>query len=60
MTEQSVNSPCINICEMSDSNICNGCYRSLGEIASWSYANNEQRLNIIANAQQRKQELGDG
>ena len=59
MTEQSVNSPCINICELADNNICIGCYRSMEEIASWSYANNEQRLDIIAIAQQRKLEPGN-
>ena len=60
MTEQVVKSPCINICELAENNICTGCYRSLQEIASWSYATDEQRLEIIAIARQRKLEPGNG
>jgi predicted Fe-S protein YdhL (DUF1289 family) len=57
MPEEPVESPCINICELGDGNICSGCYRSLDEIACWSYASDEQRRNIVSNTRQRKLDL---
>ena len=32
-----VPSPCISVCTMNpDTGLCNGCYRTLDEIAAWS------------------------
>ena len=53
LTEEVIQSPCINVCELGADDICSGCYRSLEEIACWSYATNEERRNIVAQAMQR-------
>lgn len=49
-----VKSPCVNVCELGDDNICQGCFRSLEEIGDWSWANNEQRLVIVEAAKIRQ------
>lgn len=42
-----VESPCVNICRMKDG-LCEGCGRTLGEIAEWSMATDERRRAILA------------
>jgi predicted Fe-S protein YdhL (DUF1289 family) len=35
--DEPVPSPCISVCTMNpDTGLCNGCYRTLDEIAAWS------------------------
>ncbi|PKP94230.1 MAG: DUF1289 domain-containing protein [Alphaproteobacteria bacterium HGW-Alphaproteobacteria-16] len=41
-----VASPCINICRMTG-NVCEGCGRTLGEIAEWSAATDTRRQQIL-------------
>jgi uncharacterized protein len=37
-------SPCINVCALDEYGYCIGCYRTIGEIASWrSLSASEQR-----------------
>ncbi|MEE9345702.1 MAG: DUF1289 domain-containing protein [Methylococcales bacterium] len=50
-----IDSPCIGSCTLNHLQICNGCFRSLGEIASWSAANTEQRRRILDNIANRQQ-----
>lgn len=42
-----VPSPCVNICRMRDE-LCEGCGRTLGEIAEWSAASDDRRREILA------------
>jgi predicted Fe-S protein YdhL (DUF1289 family) len=42
-----VESPCVNICRMKDG-LCEGCGRTLGEIAEWSMATDDRRQAILA------------
>lgn len=42
-----VESPCVNICRMQDG-ICEGCGRTLGEIAEWSSTTDDRRRAILA------------
>jgi predicted Fe-S protein YdhL (DUF1289 family) len=60
MIEQAVKSPCINICELENDDVCKGCYRSLEEIASWGYASIEERTRIISKAKQRQVSENNG
>ena len=47
-------SPCISICRMSDSSgLCEGCFRTRGEIASWSNANDAAKRSIWNLIEQR-------
>ncbi|MSQ72307.1 MAG: DUF1289 domain-containing protein [Betaproteobacteria bacterium] len=43
-----VPSPCINICRMNPvSKICEGCLRTLDEIADWSVMDNPQKREVL-------------
>ena len=57
-------SPCINICRMhAGTGWCEGCARTLDEIASWGSASNAQRLEIWRQVVQRQagsQDTGTG
>jgi predicted Fe-S protein YdhL (DUF1289 family) len=57
-----VPSPCINICRMDAvTGWCEGCLRSLDEIATWSGLNDLQRRSVVAQLParrwQRRQQL---
>lgn len=43
----SVPSPCINICVMGDDGYCDGCLRTIEEIATWSILSDQEQLDII-------------
>ena len=60
MAEEEVQSPCINICELSNDNICNGCYRTLEEISAWSFASVEERRQIVCNVKKRQAIANNG
>ena len=55
--ENAVPSPCISVCRMSPaSGYCEGCHRTLAEIASWSgYSDGEKRA-VLARLPSRKTE----
>lgn len=42
-----VESPCVSICRMKDG-LCEGCGRTLDEIAEWSLASDDRRREILA------------
>jgi hypothetical protein len=42
-----VPSPCISICQMdADTGWCQGCFRTLDEIAQWSRADDAEKLRV--------------
>lgn len=42
-------SPCINICVIDhDTGLCDGCRRTLGEIAAWGGMSDEERRRVMA------------
>lgn len=52
-----VPSPCINMCKMDERNgLCEGCYRTLAEIAEWSGYTPAQRRAVIAQLRERRPE----
>jgi predicted Fe-S protein YdhL (DUF1289 family) len=52
-------SPCINVCTLDvATRLCQGCFRTLDEISLWSGAANDERLEILAAAARRREELG--
>ena len=56
-----VPSPCINVCKMDDhSGLCQGCLRTLDEIAGWGRADDAARLAILAAVARRRQEHAPG
>lgn len=47
-------SPCIHVCVHDKDEICMGCYRSVDEIRRWWKSTDEEKLQIIKNADERK------
>lgn len=45
--DHSVRSPCIANCKLDDEEICQGCFRTLDEIISWSSSTNQQKQAIV-------------
>lgn len=49
-------SPCINLCQMNPkSGLCQGCFRSIDEIAGWAQSDDATRGRILAAVAQRRQ-----
>jgi predicted Fe-S protein YdhL (DUF1289 family) len=40
-------SPCVDICELNDNDICIGCKRSIAEIAQWSTMTAEEQWRVV-------------
>lgn len=54
-----VESPCINVCRIdARSGLCEGCARSLDEIATWGQASDAERQRVIDQLPQRRQHWG--
>ena len=52
------NSPCVNICRMdADTGFCQGCFRTLEEIATWGYLTNEAKEQFCEILSVRQQML---
>ena len=57
----SVPSPCIDVCRMDEaSGLCEGCLRTLDEIADWAAATDERKRIILAAVAQRRTRLDAG
>ena len=55
----SVASPCSNVCRMNPaSGFCEGCFRTIDEIAQWSRQDDAARLRILDAVARRRQEAG--
>ena len=53
-----VTSPCISVCKMDDtSGLCQGCLRSLDEIARWGRADAAYKRLVWAKIEQRAAQL---
>ncbi|MFZ4480190.1 MAG: DUF1289 domain-containing protein [Rhodoferax sp.] len=49
-------SPCISVCRMNElTGLCEGCWRSIDEIARWGNADAEDRRTILLRIEQRRQ-----
>ena len=40
-------SPCIGLCEIAADGLCEGCHRSLAEIARWGVMQEAERLRLM-------------
>jgi predicted Fe-S protein YdhL (DUF1289 family) len=47
-------SPCVKRCKLVDET-CVGCFRTMDEIAKWTYLSNNERLTVIENCRKRKE-----
>ncbi|MGH8457646.1 MAG: DUF1289 domain-containing protein [Stenotrophobium sp.] len=48
-------SPCIQVCRLDAAQVCEGCGRSLAEIAEWPQATDARKLRILEFSQLRLQ-----
>ena len=56
VTEQGVPSPCIDVCRMSsDTGYCEGCSRTIDEIAGWSEYSDAKKRAVLEQLPRRKQ-----
>jgi hypothetical protein len=53
-----VESPCINVCELEDNDVCTGCFRNLKEIGSWLLVSDLQRERVLRLAKARQKLAG--
>jgi predicted Fe-S protein YdhL (DUF1289 family) len=50
-----VGSPCTNVCRMNpDTAVCEGCFRTLDEIAAWSSMRPEEKRAVLARLPARR------
>jgi predicted Fe-S protein YdhL (DUF1289 family) len=57
---QEIQSPCIGICAITEvSGLCEGCYRTIEEIAQWWDMTNAQRSDVMTKLSAREQALFD-
>jgi predicted Fe-S protein YdhL (DUF1289 family) len=47
-------SPCINVCRIGADGLCEGCRRTLDEIAIWSSASDSRRRAILTMVAERR------
>jgi predicted Fe-S protein YdhL (DUF1289 family) len=40
-------SPCIGVCSLDAQGICEGCFRTVAEIARWPQMGDEERLHLM-------------
>ena len=53
--KQDVPSPCISVCELDAARrLCNGCLRTLEEIAAWRNLSDNEKLAILKRIEGRK------
>ena len=52
-----VPSPCISVCQIDPrTRLCNGCLRTIDEIAAWGGMNNDARLSVWGEIRRRQGE----
>jgi len=52
--KDTIKSPCIQVCTLDEEKICLGCHRSAEEIRGWFTMTDEQKLQVLANAEERR------
>ena len=53
-----VPSPCISVCVLDLSDICEGCFRSMDEISGWSDFDNSRRQEVVQLCWERAKQAG--
>lgn len=56
-----VPSPCVNVCRMNEATgLCEGCLRTLDEIACWSLLDDAEKRTVWQQLPQRRAAVGGG
>lgn len=53
-----VQSPCVNVCSIGPDGLCEGCARTLNEIASWRTMSEREQVQLLAVLPARRRPLG--
>lgn len=54
-TQLEIKSPCIGVCAMDDlSGLCQGCYRTIGEIKAWWDMNQGEQKDLLTALEERQ------
>jgi uncharacterized protein len=54
-----IDSPCISVCRMDAvTRLCEGCLRTIDEIAEWGAMNDQEKLLVLDDISRRKSALG--
>lgn len=53
-----IQSPCVAICFLNESDICEGCFRSSAEITDWTVMTEQEQKQVLENCQQRRKDSG--
>ena len=51
--ESSVKSPCIKVCKYDIEKNCIGCHRSMEEISNWILLSDDEKRQVLKNAEKR-------
>jgi uncharacterized protein len=58
--DEAVPSPCIDVCRMdARTGLCEGCLRTLDEIAAWAALTDAMKREVLANLEVRRAALAD-
>lgn len=58
MTDPDVPSPCVGVCRLDEARLyCEGCQRTMREIARWPYADDAERRAIVDGLRERRRAL---
>lgn len=49
-------SPCVEVCRLNEYGICEGCFRSIDEIAGWSGMTAEEQWGVLGQIERRRSE----
>lgn len=49
-----VGSPCISVCALNEDDVCMGCYRTADEITQWILLDNQERIQVLEQAAERR------
>lgn len=52
---RAVLSPCVGICTMGDDGLCDGCLRTIDEIARWGTMGDGERLRLMDDVLPRRE-----
>ena len=55
--DQTVESPCVGVCQYNDEDYCSGCFRKSEEISEWSMMSKKEKRKVIELLPSRMEEL---
>ena len=55
---EDIASPCVRNCCLNEVDICLGCFRHIDEIMAWRQLDDTGKRAVLAQCQERKQQLG--